>query len=158
MFLKKMINVGPTQLIALGFLITILVGSILLKLPISHVGELSYFDSLFVATSATCITGFSTVTLVDTFTIFGQIVIMCLVQIGGLGFMLVIALILMLLSKKITLRDRILIGQTMNNNSLNGLIRLTRKILKYTFTFEIIGALFIAIDFIPEYRIWLRTF
>ena len=81
---KKKFNIGATQLIALGFLITILIGTILLKLPISHMGDLSTFDALFVATSATCVTGFSTVTLVDTFTIFGQVVIMCLVQIGGL--------------------------------------------------------------------------
>ncbi len=77
-------KIGATQYIALGFLITIIVGTFLLKLPISHIGELSTFDALFVATSATCVTGFSTVTLVDTFTIFGQVVIMCLVQIGGL--------------------------------------------------------------------------
>lgn len=84
--IKKKFNIGATQFIALGFLITIFVGSLLLKLPISHVGDLSYFDALFVATSATCVTGFSTVTLVETFTIFGQIVIMGLVQIGGLRF------------------------------------------------------------------------
>ena len=81
---KKKFKIGATQYIALGFLITIILGTILLKLPISHVGELSTFNALFVATSATCVTGLSTVTLVDTFTIFGQIVIMCLVQIGGL--------------------------------------------------------------------------
>ena len=66
--------------------------------------------------------------------------------------MIIIALILMLLGKRITLRNRILLSQSVSNNSLQGLIRLTRKILKYTFTFEIIGALFIAIDFVPIYR------
>ena len=81
---KNKTKIGATQYIALGFLITIIVGTFLLKLPISHVGELSTFDALFVATSATCVTGLSTVTLVDTFTIFGQIIIICLVQIGGL--------------------------------------------------------------------------
>lgn len=156
--LKKKLNIGTTQLIALGFLTTIIIGSLLLKLPISHVGELSYFDALFVATSATCVTGFSTVTLVDTFTLFGQIVIMSLVQIGGLGFMIIIALILMILGKRITLRNRILLSQSVSNNSLQGLIRLTRKILKYTFTFEIIGALFIAIDFVPIYRMGKWSF
>lgn len=81
---KRKPKIASTQTIALGFLFTIIIGTILLKLPISHLGELSTFDALFVATSATCVTGLSTVTLVDTFTIFGQIVIMCLVQIGGL--------------------------------------------------------------------------
>ena len=77
-------QLGTTQYIALGFLITIIIGTFLLKLPISHVGKLSTFDALFVSTSATCVTGLSTVTVVDTFTIFGQFVIMCLIQIGGL--------------------------------------------------------------------------
>ena len=154
---KNKFNIGATQLIAIGFFFMIMVGTLLLKLPMSHVGDLSTFDALFVATSAVCVTGLSTVTLVDTFTVFGQFVIMCLVQIGGLGFMLIIALILMLLGKKITLKNRILISQSMNTNSLQGLIRLTRKVLKYTFTFEIIGALLIAIDFIPIYGLKMRT-
>ncbi len=72
--------------------------------------------------------------------------------------MLIIALILMILGRKITLKNRILISQTMNSNSLQGLIRLTRKILKYTFSFEIIGALFIAIDFVPIYGFKLGLF
>lgn len=81
---KSKLKIGATQIIALGFLFTIIIGTLLLKLPISHNGELKIFDALFVATSATCVTGFSTVTLESTFTIFGQFIIMCLVQIGGL--------------------------------------------------------------------------
>lgn len=77
-------NLMSTRFIALGFLITIIVGTFLLKLPISHNGNLKLFDALFVSTSATCVTGFSTVTAFDTFTTFGQFVIMCLIQIGGL--------------------------------------------------------------------------
>ena len=72
--------------------------------------------------------------------------------------MIIIALILMILGKRITLRNRILLSQSVSNNSLQGLIHLTRKILKYTFTFEIIGALFIAIDFVPIYRMGKRSF
>ena len=83
---KKKNKVGATQYIALGFLITILIGTVLLQLPISHVGKLSTFDALFVATSATCVTGLSTVVVADTFTFFGQFIIMCLIQIGGLRF------------------------------------------------------------------------
>ena len=82
--MKKKLN--TTQYIALGFLLTIMLGAVLLKLPISHVKDISFFDALFVSTSATCVTGLSTVILVDTFTIFGQIIIMCLIQIGGLRF------------------------------------------------------------------------
>ena len=86
--MKKRANnkIGATQYIALGFLITILIGTFLLKLPISHVGKLTTFDALFVSTSATCVTGLSTVVVADTFSLLGQFVIMCLIQIGGLRF------------------------------------------------------------------------
>ena len=77
-------KISATQIIILGFLITILIGTFLLKLPISHYGKLDTFDALFVSTSATCVTGLSTVSVVDTFTTFGQFIIMCLIQIGGL--------------------------------------------------------------------------
>ena len=144
-------KLSPTQIIAMGFLITIFIGSILLKLPIAHKGELSYLDSLFTATSATCVTGHSTVDVEATFTLFGQIIIMLLIQIGGLGFILVMALILMWLGKKITLKNRILISQSVNKNDFEGVIRLLRKILKYTLTFELLGALIIATRLVPEF-------
>lgn len=83
---KRKSKIGATQYIALGFLMIILIGTFLLKLPISHVGRLTIFDAFFVSTSATCVTGLSTVTVAETFTTFGQWVIMCLIQIGGLRF------------------------------------------------------------------------
>lgn len=81
---KFMNRLSPTQIIALGFLITIFIGSLILKLPISHKGELSYMDALFTATSCTCVTGHSTVDVEATFTVFGKVVMMILIQIGGL--------------------------------------------------------------------------
>lgn len=81
---KFMNRLSPTQIIALGFLITIFIGSLILKLPISHKGELSYIDALFTATSCTCVTGHSTVDVEATFTVFGKVVMMILIQIGGL--------------------------------------------------------------------------
>lgn len=81
----KIINkLSTTQIIALGFLITIFVGSFLLMLPISHKNNLSYIDALFTATSATCVTGHSTIDIESTLTLFGQVVVLLLVQIGGL--------------------------------------------------------------------------
>ena len=149
-------EIGPTKILVISLILIIIIGTIILKLPICNQQPIKTMDTIFVATSATCVTGLSTVTLVDTFTIFGQFVIMCLIQIGGLGFMLIIALLLMMLGKKITLKNRMLISQSLNTNSLEGLVRLTRKVLKYTFTFEIIGALFIAIDFVPIYGFRMR--
>lgn len=144
-------KLSPTQIIAMGFLITIFIGSILLELPISHNGELSYLDSLFTATSATCVTGHSTVDVEATFTLFGQIIIMLLIQIGGLGFMLVIALILLWLGKKISFKDRILISQSVSKTDFEGTITLLKKIIKYTLTFELFGALILATRLVPEY-------
>lgn len=143
-------KLSPTQIIAVGFLITIFIGSILLKLPISNNGNFSYLESLFTATSATCVTGHSTVDVEATFTLFGQIVLLCLIQIGGLGFILVIALIFMWLGKKMTLKNRILISQAVSKNDFQGVVRLLRKIIKYTFTFELFGALIIATRVVPE--------
>ena len=122
-------KLSSTQIIALGFFVTIFIGSVLLMLPIAHNGELSYLDSLFTATSATCVTGHSTVDVESTFTLFGQIVIMFLIQIGGLGFMLIIALILMIAGKKITLKNRILISQTVSKNDYEGVVKLLKKIM-----------------------------
>lgn len=84
MKIKFMNKLSPTQIIALGFLITIFVGSLLLKLPIAHRGELSYFEAFFTSTACTCITGHSIVDIERTFTLFGKIVILFLIQIGGL--------------------------------------------------------------------------
>ena len=81
---KFMNRLSPTQIIALGFLITIFIGSLILKLPISHKGELSYMDALFTATSCTCVTGHSTVDVEATFTDFGKVIMTILIQIGGL--------------------------------------------------------------------------
>ena len=122
------------------------------------IGELSYLDSLFTATSATCVTGHSTVDVESTFTLFGQIVIMLLIQIGGLGFMLVIAIILMWLGKKITLKDRILISQSVSKNDFDGVVKLLKKILKYTFTIELLGALILATRIVPELGFRRRNF
>lgn len=81
---KRKGKIGTMQMISLGFLITIIIGTILLKLPISNYGNLKMSDAIFIAISSTCVTGFSTVNIIDTFTIFGQTIIILLVQIGGL--------------------------------------------------------------------------
>ncbi|MBQ8300154.1 MAG: hypothetical protein IJX99_09985 [Clostridia bacterium] len=157
MKIKFMNKLSSTQIIALGFFITIFIGSMLLMLPIAHNGELSYLDSLFTATSATCVTGHSTVDVESTFTLFGQIVIMVLIQIGGLGFMLIIALILMIAGKRITLKNRILISQAVSKNDYEGVVKLLKKIIKYTLVFELLGALAIASKTVPEFGLARRN-
>ena len=139
---KKKNRLNATQILVLGILIVILIGSILLKLPISNRSgkSIKYIDSLFISTSCVCVTGLTTVVPVEQFTIFGQVVLMLLIEIGGLGFMSFIALILMLMGKKINLSDRIIIKESLNQNNMKGLIRLIQRIFLYTIIFEGIGA------------------
>ncbi len=152
---KKKNRLNATQILVLGILIVILIGSILLKLPISNRSgkSIKYIDSLFISTSCVCVTGLTTVVPVEQFTIFGQVVLMLLIEIGGLGFMSFIALILMLMGKKINLSDRIIIKESLNQNNMKGLIRLIQRIFLYTIIFEGIGAILLSTRFIPDYGI-----
>ena len=151
----KRLKLSTTRIIALGFLIGILIGSILLYLPISskNGNPLSYIDALFVATSAICVTGLSTVTLVEQFTVFGQIVILLLIQFGGLGIVTFTTTVLLLLKKRIGFSDRMLIQDAYNLDTLDGLVKLTIKILKGTFIVEGVGAFFYLFLFVPQYDI-----
>lgn len=82
--LKRKAKLSPTQTLVLGIIAIILIGAILLKLPISNKKPIDFIDSLFVSTTSVCVTGLTTVVIAEQFTVFGQIVIMCLIQIGGL--------------------------------------------------------------------------
>ena len=119
-----------SQTLVLGVLGSILIGSILLRLPISNVEgkSIGFVDSLFTATSAVCVTGLNTIVPADQFSIFGKVVLMCLIEIGGIGFMSFIALILMIMKKKINLSEQILIKESLNQNNENGIIKLIKKI------------------------------
>lgn len=143
----------PVQVLVLGFAALILAGALLLTLPIStHTGHsVGFYDALFTATSAVCVTGLSVVETGQTFSVFGQCVLMLLIQMGGLGFMTVASLIFMILGRRITLRERLVIQEAMNENSLSGLVKLMRWVLMMTVTVEGVGALLLATRFIPDY-------
>lgn len=150
--MKLLKNLSPTRIIALSFALVILVGTVLLALPIAtREGQAtSIFDALFTALSATCVIG---VSLFDTYThwtLFGQIVILILFQIGGLGIMSFMSLFSIFLHRKIGLQERMLLVQTSGNIRLNGVISLLKKIFIGTFIFEGIGALILAAAFYPE--------
>ncbi|WP_279286675.1 potassium transporter TrkG [Aminipila terrae] len=114
----------PIQIIAYGFLAAILLGSFLLVLPVSAKAgqQTAYIDALFTATTSICVTGLTTVTTAEHWSLFGQIVILCLIQFGGLGVITVTTSILLLLHKRITLTERILIQDAYNLNTLGGLL------------------------------------
>lgn len=148
---EKIFKNNPTRIIIFGFFVVICVGTILLSVPISSQnGEcVGILNALFTATSATCVTGLVVVNTMSQWTAFGKLVIFCLIQIGGLGFMTFIVLGSLALHKKITLSDRLLIKESYNQNNIVGMVKYIKKIIIGTFLIESIGAILLAITFIP---------
>ncbi|MPQ42634.1 TrkH family potassium uptake protein [Clostridium tarantellae] len=153
--ITKKIRLNAVQILALGFFLVILIGAILLSLPISSMSgkSTSFLDSLFTSTSAVCVTGLITVDTGTHWNYFGKTVIIILIQIGGLGFMSFTTLFALLLKKKITLKERLLLQEAMNTFGIQGLVRLIRYILVFTFSVELLGALLFATQFIPQFGI-----
>ena len=145
--MKKVFHLGlsTTQIIMLSFFLAILAGSVLLALPVSSAsGEaVSYIDALFTATTSICVTGLVTLPTVSTWSVFGQIVILILIQIGGLGIVTIMSGVMISLHQKIGIGDRILIQDAFNLNTLSGLVKFIKKVLVGTFVVEGIGALYI---------------
>lgn len=152
-FLIKKVKLSAVQILALGFIIVILIGGIILSLPISSVSGKStnFLDALFTSTSAVCVTGLITLDTGTYWNEFGQIVIMLLIEVGGLGFMSFATFIAVLLGKKITLRDRLLMQEAMNTFNIQGLVRMVRYVLGFTFSVQFFGALLLSTQFIPQF-------
>ena len=160
---KSKVLLSTTQIIMLSFLCAILIGSLLLSLPIStKSGEsVSYIDALFTATTATCVTGLVTLPTVTTWSVFGQVIILILIQIGGLGIITIMAGLMVALHRKIGLRDSQLISDAFNITSLSGLTSFVKKVVIGTFIVEGIGALLYMPVFIPDFGakgIWISIF
>ena len=160
---KKEFTLSTTQIILLSFLAAILLGSGLLSLPISsESGEaVPYIDALFTATTATCVTGLVTLPTATTWSVFGQIVILILIQIGGLGIITVMSGFMLMLRKKMGIGDRMLVQDAFNLNTLSGLAKFIKSVLVGTFIIEGIGALLYMLVFIPELGakgIWISIF
>ena len=160
---KKKFTLSTTQMILLSFLATILLGSGLLSLPISSAsGEaVPYIDALFTATTATCVTGLVTLPTATTWSVFGQIVILVLIQIGGLGVITVMSGFMLMLRRKMGISDRLLVQDAFNLNTLSGLARFIKSVLIGTFIIEGIGALLYMPVFVPEFGakgIWISIF
>lgn len=134
----RFLKLSPPQILVLGFAAVILIGTLLLMLPISSASghSLRFIDALFTATSATCVTGLVVVDTGTYFSVFGQITILVLIQIGGLGFMTMATLFALLLKRKISLRDRLILQEAMNQSSMEGIVRLIRKVLLYSLIIE----------------------
>ena len=132
---RKVIKLNPSQLLVLVFVVSIIIGTLLLKLPLSTYGSLKWVDALFMATSAMTVTGLATVDPGSTFTVFGQFIIIVLIQVGGLGIMSFAVLIFMMLGKKIGMKERLVIQNALNQTSLGGVVKLVKYFI-YLFLFN----------------------
>ena len=150
---EKLSKMRISRKIALSFVVVILMGAFLLTLPISNRGWtwLNPLDALFTATSATCVTGLVTKVTADQFTMFGQLVILLMIQIGGLGLMTIVAIFIIHLKSRLSLNDRLMMKEMLNQDSLSDMHNFIRSILRYTLIFEGCGAILLAIRFIPQY-------
>lgn len=152
---KNKIKLNGVQILALGFIAVIIIGSVILSLPISsRSGESTNFlDAIFTSTSAVCVTGLITLNTSTHWSTFGQTVIMTLIEIGGLGFMSFAVLISLILGKKITLRERLIMQEAMNTYSIQGLVKMVKYVLIFTVSVQFFGALLLSTQFVPEYGI-----
>ena len=152
------------SVLALGFLTVILLGTVLLALPVSSADgrSIGLFDSLFTSTSAVCVTGLVAVDTGTTFSFFGQAVLLVLIQVGGLGFMVFATMIMVMLSRKISIRGRMLIRESMNGESLSDLGWLTRQYLLLALGIELIGTGVLSIRLVPlfgwKHGLWMALF
>lgn len=157
-------SLNTAEILVLGFAAIILLGAVLLSLPFaSKSGEsIGFINALFTAASAVAVTGLVVVDTASHWTTFGHVVIIVLIQIGGLGIITMGTLFALILGRKINFRQRVVMQEAMNKITVNGVVRLAKYILILTFTVEGIGAVILATRFIPEYGvgegIWLSIF
>ncbi|MBO5232546.1 MAG: potassium transporter KtrB [Clostridia bacterium] len=160
---KQRIRISTTHIILLSFLIAILIGALLLSLPISSANgkPTSFLDALFTATTSVCVTGLVVTPTVSSWSVFGQVVILLLIQVGGLGVITIMSGLMIVLHKKIGIGDRMLLQDAFNLSSLSGLVRFVKKVVAGTLIVEGIGALLYMTVFIPQFGakgIWISVF
>ncbi|MFH0993226.1 MAG: potassium transporter TrkG, partial [bacterium] len=157
-------KLNALQTLALGFAIIIIIGTMLLMLPLANKSgtTISFLNALFTSTSATCVTGLVVFDTYTQFTLFGQIVILILIQIGGLGFMTVAVMFALVLRKRIGLKERSTLMESTNSMQIGGVVRLAKRILIGTAIFELIGAALLCIRFVPMFGfskgVWYAVF
>ena len=150
---RKKRHLSQTQFIAYGFFAIILIGALLLMLPIANRGgkNLGFINCLLTATSATCVTGLVAADTWSQWTLFGQLVILAMIQIGGLGFITIGVFVSIILRRRVSLKARGLMQESMNTLQIGGIVRLAKKIVQGTILFEGAGAVLLSIRFVPEF-------
>lgn len=159
---RRSVRWNTLRITAAGFLSIIFLGGVLLYLPVSNVRPIAFMDALFTSVSAVCVTGLVTVTPACQFTLFGKIILLLLIQIGGLGVIACAALFFFLLRRKITVRERVVLEETYGTGRLGGIVRMVRRVIMGTLFVEGCGAVMYAFQFVREYGflrgIWYSVF
>lgn len=160
---KQRFKISTTHIIMLSFLAAILIGTVLLCMPISSADgkATGFIDALFTATTSVCVTGLVVMPTVTSWSIFGQAVILVLIQVGGLGIITIMSGVMILLHKKMGIDDRLLLQDAFNLNSLSGLVKFVKKVLAGTFIVEGVGALLLMTVFVPQFGakgVWISVF
>ena len=161
---KAKTGLKPINVLPLGFIVVILTGTLLLMLPFARKSgsSLSFIDALFTATSATCVTGLVVVDTGTFFSTFGQVVILLLIQLGGLGLMTMSMILFTFTGRKISLHDRMSMAEGLGESRLQGVVRLARGALLVMGIFELTGAVLLSFRFIPQYGpvkgLWFSVF
>lgn len=155
---------GTTRLLTVGFAFVILLGTLLLMLPIStrSGSGINFLDAMFTSTSATCVTGLSLFDIYTKLSFFGQVVLLILIQVGGLGFIMVMVLFSLATHRRIGLRERSLLADGVGSLQLTGVVRMARRIILGTALFEGIGAAILVARFVPRFGfgegLWISLF
>ena len=155
--MQRRFKMTPTRLLVLGYLAMILIGTVLLLLPVATKGEgsASFIDAFFASVSASCVTGLVTHDTYMYWSLFGQIVLLVLIQTGGIGFMTVVFAFWKLVGKRIGLKGRTVMQESVNAPTISGMVKLTGTILLGMVIFESIGAFILCFRFVPDFG-WVR--
>lgn len=156
-------KLSTSRVILLSFMATIIMGSLLLSLPVSSADGVAvpYVDALFTATTSTCVTGLVVTPTFNSWSIFGQIIILILIQIGGLGVITVMSAMMIFIRRKMGIEDRILLQDAFNLNSMSGIVKFVKQVVTGTFIIEGIGAAVYMVAFVPQFGprgIWISIF
>ncbi len=146
------LKLHPTQVVLLSFAGWILLGAFVLMLPVSvNVGRsISFIDAVFMSTSATCVTGLATISLVDDLSVFGQMVLLVLLQVGGLGIMTLSSSLAVIMGKNLQMREQVIMHDVLDTSSSEELLDLVVNVIRYTFAIEFVGAIILTIGFYQE--------
>lgn len=160
----KISRISSVRLIPISFLLVIFMGTLFLTLPISSAnGEWTNFvTALFTATTSVCVTGLTVVDTFSSWSTFGHVIILCLIQVGGFGTITVMSMLMLIAQKKFSLSDRKMLQDSLNLNSDSGILKILIKIFRGTIEVELLGACLYAVEFVPEFGmkkgLWISVF